>query len=322
MARFKDTLSALGHFWPSTKPDNRWPGRVHIETFPRVRLHCMGAAPGDGIHPSGRLTLHGLTDENQCVTMFEAAASPAGVAFNNRTATQTISVTANYMLVASEHFDESASVRRVTFGSSIVEHVLRLWADPAYKEIRHRKARGRPYETPILHKQVASYVDFGKRIRVRAFRPTVPTPMIDPTSLWTIDFLQLVTPSEALKVLHAFRALLALLCGDLIDVWDLQLLHKKGEGYIYSELYFPDPVEHPTNSHGFPQLPILDIGHDRALFRKVMASWLAESPAKRIGRGAFAAILQDKGTLRFSHLRELVTIVEMQESRATADPVA
>src|SRR5258708_7290182 len=59
MAKFKDTLSALGHFWPSTKPDNKWPGRVYIDTFPRASLHCIGAAPGDGIGPSGRLTLHG-----------------------------------------------------------------------------------------------------------------------------------------------------------------------------------------------------------------------------------------------------------------------
>ena len=112
MANFKDTLSELGHFWPSTKPDNKWPGRVYIDTFPRASLHCIGAAPGDGILPSGRLTLHGLTESNQCVTMLEAAVGPAGSAWNRRSATQSIAVTANYMLVASEHFDETASVRR------------------------------------------------------------------------------------------------------------------------------------------------------------------------------------------------------------------
>jgi hypothetical protein len=53
-----------------------------------------------------------------------------------------------------------------------------------------------------------------------------------------------------------------------------------------------------------------------------MAAWLAEPPARRIGRGAFTAILQDKGTLRFSHLRELVTIIEMQESSGGTAPLS
>jgi hypothetical protein len=313
MAKFKDTLSALGHFWRSDKPDNKWPGRVYIDTFPCASLHCIGAAAGDGIGPAGGLTLHGLTEGNQCVTMLEAVAVPNGYAFSSRSATQSIAVTANYMLVASEHhFDESASVRRVSFASSVAEHVLRLWATD-YK-IRHRRFRGSGYDIPILHKQVASYVDFGQKIRIRAFRPTVPTTSLEPTSSWTIDFLRLVPPREALGVLHEFRALLALICGDLIDLWDVQLVHKKGEEYTHSELYIADPVERPANSHGFPMVPILDIGRDRALFRRVMAAWFAEPPARRIGRGAFTAILQDKGTLRFSHPREFVTIIEMQES--------
>jgi hypothetical protein len=113
-----------------------------------------------------------------------------------------------------------------------------------------------------------------------------------------------------------------LLCGDLIDLWNVRLLHKKGEEYIHSSLYFADAVKHPTNSNGFPHTPILDIGHDRALFRKVMAAWLAEPPARRIGRGVFHAILQDKGTLRFSHLRDLVTVVEMHETSAGTAPLS
>lgn len=322
MPKFKENHSALGHFWPSTKPDNKWPGRVFLDTFPSARLHCIGRAPGDGNNPDGRLTLHGLTEDNQCVTMLEAAARFGGLSVNSRSATQRIAVTANYMLVGSAHFDESASVRRVSFASSVAEHVLRLWADPWYNDIRHRKVDGNRYESPILQKQVASYVDLDRRIRVRAFRPNVPTTTIDPKSFWTIDFLQLVTPRKALGVLHEFRALLALICGDLIDLWDLRLLHKKGEEYTGSELYFADPVEHPANSDGFPTLPILDIGCDRPLFRKVIAAWLAELPARKIGRGAFAAILQDKGTLRFSHLRELVTIIEMQERKAGTAPLS
>jgi hypothetical protein len=209
----------------------------------------------------------------------------------------------------------------VSFASSLAEHVLRLLARPDYKEIRYRRFGGSQHDIPILHKQVGSCVDIGRGIRVRAFRPTVPATTIEPTSAWKIDFLRLVTPIEALVVLHEFRALLALICGDLIDLWDVQLIHKKGKEYTHSELYFADPVEHPASSSGFPMLPLLDIGRDRTLFRKVMAAWLAESPVRRIGRGAFTAILQDKGTLRFSHLRELVTIIEMQESNAGTTPL-
>jgi hypothetical protein len=64
MSKFNDTLSALGHFWPSDKPENRWPERVSVETFPRARLNCIGRAPGDGSPITGRLTLHGLTENN------------------------------------------------------------------------------------------------------------------------------------------------------------------------------------------------------------------------------------------------------------------
>jgi hypothetical protein len=112
------------------------------------------------------------------------------------------------------------------------------------------------------------------------------------------------------------------MCGDLIDLWDVQLLHKMGAEYSHSELYFADPVERPEKSDGFPILPILDIGHDRELFRRVMVHWLAEPPARRVGRGAFTAILQDKGSLRFSHLRELVTIIEMQASSDGTAPLS
>ena len=58
---------------------------------------------------------------------------------------------------------------------------------------------------------------------------TVPTTTIDPMSLWTIDFMNLVTPRQALGLLHEFRSLLALICGDLIDLWDVMLVNKKGK---------------------------------------------------------------------------------------------
>jgi hypothetical protein len=77
MSTFKKTLSALGHFRPADKPDNRWAGMVSMDVFPRARLHCIGRAPGDGTEPAGRLTLHGLTENNQYITMLEAL--PAGV---------------------------------------------------------------------------------------------------------------------------------------------------------------------------------------------------------------------------------------------------
>ena len=65
--------------------------------------------------------------------MFEAAAYPAGFAHSARSTTQSFNATANYMLVATDHFDDSATVRRISFASSVVEHVLRLWAHD-YKE--------------------------------------------------------------------------------------------------------------------------------------------------------------------------------------------
>jgi hypothetical protein len=312
MSRFKDTLSALGHFWPSDKPENRWPGKVSMETFPRARLHCIGRAPGDGAPITGRLTLYGLTENNQSITMLEAAARSGGFAFNSQSATQRVVVTANYMLVGTDHYDGGRSVRRLSFASTVVEHVLRLWSRPDYKEVRHRRVGGSQFDSPVLHKQVASYVNLDRRIRIRVFRPTVPTTKIEPRSHWTMDFLELVTPRHALGILHQFRSLLALICGEVIDFWDVQLLHKVGADYSHSELYFADSVERPAKSEGFPISPILDIGHDRELFRRVMAHWLMEPPARRVGRGAFTAILLDKGNLRFSHLRELVTIIEMQ----------
>jgi len=321
MADFKNTLSALGHFWPSDKPDNIWPGRVYMDTFPRAQLHCIGRAPGDGSLPRGRLTIRGLTNGNQSVTLFEAAANPGGVAFNNRTSTQRTSITANYMLVASDHFDESATIRRVSFASAVAEHTLRLFANPAYRDIQYRKT-GDGYEDPIFYRQVASYMNMERGIRFRVFRSNVPSIAIEPKSTFVIDFLRLTTPRKALDMLLQFRALLSVICGDLIDLWNTQFLHKLSDGYTQSTVYFPDLVKRPNDSIGFPQVPLLDIGHQRALFRKIVAAWLTESTARRIARGAFFAVLQDKGMVRFSHLRELVTILEMHEAKAGTAPLS
>jgi ApeA N-terminal domain 1 len=254
--------------------------------------------------------------------MLEATACLGGIAFNRQSATQRVVVTANYMLVGSDHYDGGPTVRRLSFSSVVAEHVLRLWARPDYKEVRHRKLGGAQFERPVLHKQVASYIDLGHKIRIRAFRPTVPNTTIEPTSLWIIDFLKLVTPRRALGVLHEFRILLTLICGEPIDLWDVQLAHKVEAEYTHSELYFADPVKRPTTSLGFPTLPTLDIGHDRDLFRRIISGWLSDVPARRVSRAAFYEILQDRGSLRFSHLRELVTIIEMLASSTEAAPLS
>ena len=128
------------------------------------------ARPGDGIQPIGQQVIHSITEGGDYITMLEAAGRPGGSWFNREKSTTSISITANYMLVGSQHFDAGPSVRRLSFSSSVVEHVLRLWASPDYKDIRHRRVGSTEYEIPILRKQVASYVDLAKRIRVRGGR--------------------------------------------------------------------------------------------------------------------------------------------------------
>jgi hypothetical protein len=322
MTKFKESLSLLGYFWPQEKPANRWPGRVFIDQFPRARLHCMnGRRPGDGAPPLGRLTLYGVTESNEYITMLEASGHFGGVSFNSQSATESIVITANHMLVGSRHFDAGPSVRRLSFSSSVVERVLRLWT-PDFKDLRFRKVGKARHEHPILQKQAASYVDLARRIRVRAFRPRVPTTTTDPTSSLTIDFLDLVTPKEALRALHEFRNFLTLICGDSIDLWNVQLLHKIGVDYSCSDIYFCDPIKPPLKSDHLPTFPILNICRNPELFRRVIAGWLAEPAARKIGRGAFASIQQDKGILHLSHLRELVTIIEMQAGRDGTTPLS
>ena len=137
-----------------------------------------------------------------------------------------------------------------------------------------------------------------------------------------IDFLDLVTPRHAIGFLHEFRSFLTLVCGAVIDLWDVQLLHKIEMCYSQSDLYFADTVKRPTKSDNFPTLPLLDICHDRELFCRILAGWLAERRSRRIGRGAFASMVQDEGFLRLSHLRELVTIIEMQAGSDGTAPLS
>lgn len=321
MSKFKETLTSLGFFWPHDKPNNKWPGMVSIDGFPRAQLYFMGARPGDGRPLRGRLNVHGITEGNEHITMLEATGVPRSHNIGSQSSTESTVITANCMLVSSKHFDAGQHVRRLSFSSAAAEHVLRLQASEDYKELAHRRLSNLGHEWPILHKQVASYVDLARKIRVRVFRSRVPTTTIEPTSLWTLDFLEANTPKQALSVLHQFRSLLSLICGEVIDLWDVRLLHKTPTGYLHSDVYFNDPVGRPLKNKFFP-LPILAICHNRELFRRIAAGWLADPPSRRIGRGAFAEIVKDGGTLRLSHLRELVTIIETQTSSEGTAPLS
>jgi hypothetical protein len=307
MAKFDESHSSLGFFWAQGHPETKWPGRVFIDQFPRVAMHRLAGGPIEGSFPVGRGIIHGITDGNQYVTLFEASAYPNGIAFKSESATERVSVTANYMFVGYQHFDGSPCISRLSFSSAVIEHVLRLWASSDYTDIRYRDKRHAktPYVRPM---QVVSYLDVARRIRFRLFQPRVPTTTIEPMSSVVVDFLDAVTPQHAMSMLHSLRSLFALICGDVIDLWDIHLYNKVGAS---SDVYFYDPIPRPTKSVGFPMVPILDISHNRTLFRRVMAGWLAEPENRRIARGMFNSILHDKGTLRPGHLRDLITMIEM-----------
>ena len=309
MGSFKTTLSELGFFWPAGKPDNKWAGRVFIDGFPRAHLHCLNEVPGDGKVPEGRGTLHGITEDNECVTMLEALASNSGVSMKHVATTRKVSVTANYMLIGDRHFDGSGTVRRVSFSSSWVDRTQRLGAVD-YTDLRQRDVEGFRVKRPVLHRQAVSYIDFAHRMRLRIWRSTVPDRGVEPGSKIAIDFLDLATPDRALKVLHYFRDLLSVLCGGLIDLWNVELLHHIGTERAESLVYFFDPIERPQKQREFMDSPLVEFAKNKPLFRKLTGNWLAEPRGRRIARAAFEDILRDKGVLRLSQHRELVTIIE------------
>jgi hypothetical protein len=304
MATFSRSESALGYFWRPDAPEKKWAGRVYLDLFPRLELHSLNETARQAVRQP--LVL-GITDQGDYVTLFEATWVFGKVSIK-QDYIESINVTANYMLVGNRHFDASPSIRRVTFSSAVVEHVLRFQALHDYTEIRHRRTSGGD-KIPVLRKQVSSYVDSSRRIRVRVLRSTVPNVTIEPQSGMTIDFLDLVTPKEALRTLHELRMLLTLLCGERIDLWSVTLFHKHGAQFSYSDAFFADWVEQPSSSRSFPMAPLVDISKPK-LFRKIIGNWLHESDVQKLWRGAFISILDDKGTLRFSHLRELVTLIE------------
>jgi hypothetical protein len=123
MDGFRESRSALGYFWQNNKPDNKWPGRVYIDQFPKVDLHCLDRAPGDGEIPRGSQTVLGITDDNQYVTMLEALLYERGLATSTASSTYRIGATSNFMLVGKSHFSNEKSVKRLTFASSIIQHV-------------------------------------------------------------------------------------------------------------------------------------------------------------------------------------------------------
>jgi len=269
MGSFKTTHSELGFFWPSAKPDNKWPGRVFMDGFPRASLHCLDYPPGDGKVPEGRGTLHGITEDNECVTMLEAMASHAGASMKHSATTRRVSITANYMLVGDRHFDATRTVRRVTFSSAWVEYTQRLYAID-YSELRQRKIEGYRIRRAVLHRQAVSYVDFAHRMRIRMWRSTVPNIGVEPGSKISIDFLDLATPKGALTSLHYFRDLFAVICGDLVDLWNVEFLHHIGEERARSLVYFFDPIERPRKPREIMDAPVVEVGKNKLLFRRII----------------------------------------------------
>jgi ApeA N-terminal domain 1 len=278
MPLFNETFSALGHFWPQGKPDNCWPGRVSIDQFPTAKLHCLNRIPGDGVIPKGYQTICGTTEDGQHVTMFEAYCAERGLTLTNTTRTHQLSVTSNFMLVGATHFTGSESVKRLTFSSVVVEHVLRLKSN-FFPHSLPRTFSADGLRRRQSHKQVVSYFDPMEKVRFRIVRSLTPSSGMEPTSLIIIDFHKPLRPKDALTFLHHFRQLLTVICGDLIDLWDVKLLHLGHSYLVKSELYFADQVEKSTNSTWFPITPLIDIARRKDLFRRILRNWLTESPS-------------------------------------------
>jgi hypothetical protein len=66
---------------------------------------------------------------------------------------------------------------------------------------------------------------------------------------------------------------------------------------------------------------LIDIARRKDLFRRILRNWLSESPNTRTTRGAFVAVVSDKGFLRPGHLRELVTIIETRGGTEETAPL-
>jgi hypothetical protein len=318
MDGFRESRSSLGYFWPNNKPDNKWPGRVYIEQFPKVDLHCLDRAPGDGEVPKGYQTVVGITEDNEYVTMLEALFYERGLATRAGSSTYKIGATANFMLLGNSHFSDRKAVKRLTFLSSIIQHVFRLYSDLSSAP---RTTTSRGFSRPVYHKLVVSHVNLKHRIRFRIFRSIIPTTGIEPTSIMMVDFHEAITPSETLKFLYNFRQLMTVICGGLIDLWDVKLSLQVDHKITVAELYFADTVEKPGTSTHFPMSPLIDITKSRSVFARTLSNWLDESEAIRISRGAFGSIIADEGFIRPGHLRDLMTLIEMRQGAQGSAPL-
>lgn len=318
MDGFKENRSSLGFFWPHNKPDNKWPGRVYIEQFPNVDLHCLDSAPGDGEVPKGYHTVLGITEDNQYVTMPEAVFYERGLATRAGSSTYKIGATSNFMLLGTSHFSDKKAVKRLTFSSSIIQHVFRLFPNVSSAP-RVSKIRGFSY--PIYNKLVVSHVNLKHRVRFRIFRSIIPSAGIEPTSTIMVDFYDAITPSEALKFLYNFRQLMTVICGGLIDLWDVRFSLQVDDKLTDAELYFADIIEKPNNSTHFPVSSLINITDNHRIFARILSKWLDEPEFMRLSRGAFGSILSDTGFIRPSHLKELVTLVETRQGTQDSAPL-
>jgi hypothetical protein len=318
MDGFRESRSALGYFWQNNKPDNKWPGRVYIDQFPKVDLHCLDRAPGDGEIPRGSQTVLGITDDNQYVTMLEALLYERGLATSTASSTYRIGATSNSMLVGKSHFSNEKSVKRLTFASSIIQHVFRLYPDVSSAP---RMITIGGFSRPVYNKLVVSHVNLRHRIRFRIFRSILPSTGIEPTSTLMFDFYDAITPSETLKFLYNFRQLMTVICGGLIDLWNVNISLQAEDKLTNAELYFADIVEKPVNSTYFPMSPLINITKDHGIFSRILSKWLDEPEDIRISRGAFGSIISDTEFIRPGHLKDLITVVEMRQGTRGSKPL-
>jgi ApeA N-terminal domain 1 len=250
--------------------------------------------------------------------MLEALFYERGLATSAASSTYKIGATSNFMLLGKAHFSDEKSVKRLTFSSSIIQHVFRLYPDVSSAP---RVITSHGFRRRVYHKLIVSYVNFKHRVRFRIFRSILPSIGIEPTSTLMVDFYDAITPSEALKFLYNFRQLMTVICGGLIDLWNVNILLQAENRLSDAELYFADIVEKPDNSTHFPVSPLINITKDQGIFARVLSKWLDEPELMRISRGAFGSIISDRGFIRPGHLKDLITLVEMRQGTRGSKPL-
>jgi ApeA N-terminal domain 1 len=189
MSEFKKTRSALGYFWREGQPENRWAGQLYIDGFPKAKTIHLDQQFGYAEALTPRRTVFGRIEGNQHISLVGASAAPTTTTINAGGIAHTWTVTGNYLLVSSyKHYDETSSVRRLTFSSGAAERVLGLKANPLFRDMPGRRnSLGAP---AVFQKQVGSYFDTAKGVRIRIFRPRIPSTSIEPLSFFAVDFLE------------------------------------------------------------------------------------------------------------------------------------